>query len=156
MISHSVPDGFARVTRRTPCLDLGGPLWARDGDDDLDPVYGLLIDDRHANGRGGAHGAILMPMADVVPGYTTASSQEPPVKLTTASMSIDFASSAKIGDWVEGRVDIQRIGRTLAFVTPTSASETGASFVPARSSPSPHGPLAEQSRLGAGRGPVGR
>jgi len=27
----------------------------------------------------------------------------------------DIAGSAKLGDWIEARVDIQKIGRTLAF-----------------------------------------
>jgi uncharacterized protein (TIGR00369 family) len=114
--SSAPPDGFVPVTRRSPFSDLVGPLWVREGSDGLAPVYGLRIEDRHANGRGGAHGGLLMTMADVVLGYTAAFSQEPPVKLTTASMSIDFAGTAKVGDWVEGRADVQRIGRTLAFV----------------------------------------
>jgi acyl-coenzyme A thioesterase 13 len=57
-----------------------------------------------------------MTMADLVLVYTAAFSQEPPLRLTTASMSIDFAGSAQVGDWVQGRADVQRIGRTLAFV----------------------------------------
>jgi acyl-coenzyme A thioesterase PaaI-like protein len=36
--------------------------------------------------------------------------------LTTAHISADFAGSARIGDWVESRADIQRIGGRLAFV----------------------------------------
>jgi uncharacterized protein (TIGR00369 family) len=114
--SAAPPDGFVPVTRRSPFLDVVGPLWVRDGGAGLAPVYGLRIEQRHANGRGGAHGGVLMTMADVVLGYTAAFSQEPPVKLTTASMSIDFAGSAQVGDWIEGRADVQRIGRTLAFV----------------------------------------
>jgi acyl-coenzyme A thioesterase 13 len=59
---------------------------------------------------------MLMTMADLVLGYTAAFSQEPPVPLTTASMSLDFAGSAVVGDWLEGRADVQRVGRNLAFV----------------------------------------
>jgi hypothetical protein len=54
MTPNPVPDGFVPLTRRTPFLDLVGPLWVRDKDGDLDPVYGLRIENRHANGRGGA------------------------------------------------------------------------------------------------------
>jgi acyl-coenzyme A thioesterase 13 len=114
--SSAPPDGFVPVTRRTPFLDLVGPLWVREGNDGLAPDYGLRIEERHANGRGGTHGGTLMTMADLVLGYTAAFSQEPPLRLTTASMSIDFAGSAQVGDWVQGRADVQRIGRTLAFV----------------------------------------
>ncbi len=57
-----------------------------------------------------------MTIADVVLGYTTAFSQDPPVPLTTASTSVDFAGTATVGDWLQGRADVQRLGRTLAFV----------------------------------------
>jgi acyl-coenzyme A thioesterase 13 len=110
------PDGFVLVARRSPFLDLVGPLWVRAGSDGTDPVYGLRVQPRHGNARGTAHGGMLMTLADVVRGYTTAFGQEPPVPLTTASMSIDFAGSAAVGDWLEGRADVQRLGRTLAFV----------------------------------------
>jgi acyl-coenzyme A thioesterase 13 len=35
--------------------------------------------------------------------------------LITASISTDFAGSARLGDWVEARVDIQRVGKRIAF-----------------------------------------
>jgi acyl-coenzyme A thioesterase PaaI-like protein len=57
-----------------------------------------------------------MTVADLMLGYGAAFSQDPPLRLTTASMSVDFAGSAQVGDWGRGRADIQRIGRTLAFV----------------------------------------
>ena len=38
-----------------------------------------------------------------------------PGNAVTSHLSADFAGSAKLGDWVESRVDIQKIGRTLAF-----------------------------------------
>ena len=37
--------------------------------------------------------------------------------LTTASMTVDLAGTAAVGDWLEGRADVQRVGRTLAFVS---------------------------------------
>ncbi|PZS34574.1 MAG: esterase [Pseudonocardiales bacterium] len=113
MSDFNAPEGFTPVERRSPFLDLIGPLWV--SSDPAAPVYGLQIEHRHANTRGDAHGGVLMTMADVVLGYTAAFSREPPVRLTTASMSVDFAGSAHVGDWVEGRADVQRIGRSLAF-----------------------------------------
>ncbi len=110
------PDGFVLVARRSPFLDLVGPLWVRAGSDGTAPVYGVRVRAAHTNARGTAHGGMLMTVADVVLGYTTAFGQEPPVPLTTASMSVDFAGTAAVGDWLEGRADVQRLGRTLAFV----------------------------------------
>ena len=43
------------------------------------------------------------------------SRQEPPAGLITASLTADFAGAAKIGDWVEAHVDVQKVGGRLAF-----------------------------------------
>ncbi|MDN5853702.1 MAG: PaaI family thioesterase, partial [Actinomycetia bacterium] len=109
------PNGFTRVGRRSPFLDLLGALHVRD--DDGQPVYGMRIRPEHANNRGAAHGGLLMTVADLVLGYTTAFASDPPLPLTTASMSIDFVGAAHVGDWLEGRAEIVRTGRSLAFAT---------------------------------------
>lgn len=113
--SAPVPDGFTRVQRRSPFLDLMGALYVRD--DDGQPVYGLRIVSGHANNRGGVHGGVLMTIADLVLGYTTAFGSDPPLRLTTTSLSIDFVGAAQVGDWLEGRAEISRTGRRLAFAT---------------------------------------
>ncbi len=110
-----VPAGFTRVKRRSPFLDLIGALHLRE--DGGQPVYGLRILPAHANNRGGVHGGLLMTIADLVLGYTTAFASDPPLRLTTTSLSIDFVSAAQVGDWLEGRAEIIRTGRTLAFAT---------------------------------------
>ena len=110
------PEGFVPVKRRSPFLDLVGPLWVRPGPAGEPPVYGLRVETRHTNARGNVHGGVLMTMADLVLGYTAAFSEEPWIPLTTASMSVDFAGSAVLGDWLQGRADVQKIGRSLAFV----------------------------------------
>jgi acyl-CoA thioesterase FadM len=35
--------------------------------------------------------------------------------MVTASLTIDYAGSAKFGDWIEIHVDVQKVGRTMAF-----------------------------------------
>lgn len=55
-------------------------------------------------------------MCNIALGYSVAHSQDPPLTLTTAHISADFAGSARIGDWVESRADVQRIGGRLAFI----------------------------------------
>jgi len=109
------PDGFSRVHRRSPFLDLVGELYLCDAGDG--PVYGIRIRPEHANNRGDAHGGVLMTVADLVLGYTTAFASDPPLPLTTASLSIDFVGGAKVGDWLQGRAEIVRAGRSLAFAT---------------------------------------
>jgi uncharacterized protein (TIGR00369 family) len=108
-----VPEGFEPLFRSSPFLDLIGPLFYRKEGDGF--VVGLRVLPKHANARGAAHGGLLLTMADVALGYRTAFSQTPPAALTTINISADFTAAARVGDWVEVHVDIQRIGERLAF-----------------------------------------
>jgi acyl-coenzyme A thioesterase 13 len=148
--TDDVPDGFKPLFRTSPFLALVGPLYYRQ-----DPggfVVGLRVLEKHANARGGAHGGLLLTLADIALGYTAAFSSEPPISLTTASMSADFMGGAKCGDWVEARVQVEKIGGRLAFanahlvvgdesiarVSAVFARNTGA-LAPTAPSPDPPG-----------------
>lgn len=61
------------------------------------------------------HGGILATLVDTALGYSIAFSTRPPTGLVTANLSLDFAGTAKVGDWLEVHVDVQRAGRRLAF-----------------------------------------
>jgi uncharacterized protein (TIGR00369 family) len=70
---------------------------------------------KHCNARGTVHGGMLATLADVALGYTMAFSSTPAASLVTANLSLDFAGTAKIGDWLEARVDVQKRGSRLSF-----------------------------------------
>jgi uncharacterized protein (TIGR00369 family) len=108
-----VPDGFEPLFRTSPFLDVLGPFFCRRTDRGL--VVALRVAEKHANARGSAHGGLLLTLADIALGYTAAFSQVPPLSLTTANISADFAGYARIGDWLEAHVDIQKIGQRLVF-----------------------------------------
>ncbi len=78
-------------------------------------MIGLRIADKHANARGSAHGGLLLTLADIALGYTAAFAEDPPLSLTTVNVSADFAGYARVGDWLEADVDIQKIGQRLVF-----------------------------------------
>ncbi len=86
-------------------------------------MIGLSVADKHANARGSAHGGLLLTLADIALGYTAASSTDPPLVLTTVNISADFAGHARVGDWVEAHVDIQKIGGRLVFANAYRADE---------------------------------
>jgi len=109
-----VPPGFEPLFRTSPFLDALGPFYCRRDENGL--VIGLRLAPKHANARGLAHGGLLLTLCDIALGYAAAHSADPPLMLTTADLSADFAGSARIGDWVESRADVQRIGGRLAFV----------------------------------------
>ena len=110
----SPPTGFEPLFRSSPFLETAGPFFYRK-EPDGSFVVAVRILPKHANARGSAHGGLLLTLLDVALGYRAAFSQEPPAALTTATMSADFVGSAKVGDWVEAHVDVQKVGSRLAF-----------------------------------------
>jgi acyl-coenzyme A thioesterase PaaI-like protein len=108
-----VKRGFTPYERSSPFFDLIGPLLSRRGQ--AGPEFALEIDERHVNNRGFAHAGVLSAVADVVLGYTTAFSQDPPVPLLTTSLTIDFAGRVAPGDMLVATVDVQKVGRRIAF-----------------------------------------
>lgn len=105
--------GFTTLFRSSPFLDRSGPFYSKGKGQSLS--IGLRVLDHHLNARGLVHGGVLLTMADIALGYAMATSENPPIGAVTSHLSADFAGSARLGDWVESRVDIQKIGRTLAF-----------------------------------------
>jgi uncharacterized protein (TIGR00369 family) len=109
----NVPEGFAPLFRTSPVLDLIGPIYSRGVGKEI--ALGLRVDHKHCNARGSIHGGILATLADVALGYTMAFATDPPTALVTANLTLDFAGTAKVGDWIETSVDIQKQGSRLAF-----------------------------------------
>ena len=108
------PPGFEPLFRTSPFLETIGPVFCR-RDPQRGLVVGLRIAEKHANARGIAHGGLLVTLADIALGYHMAFSEDPPAGLITASLTADFAGAAKVGDWVEVHVDVQKLGGRLAF-----------------------------------------
>ena len=111
----AIPEGFRRIERLSPFNALVGPLYEkRDGDA---VSIGLAIEQKHTNSRGICHGGVLATLADLALGYAMQSRLEGEKAggFVTVQLSIDYAGSAKIGDWIESDVRIQRIGARLAF-----------------------------------------
>lgn len=109
---NDVPAGFAPLFRTSPFLDTLGPFYSRGTGESL--AIGLRIATKHVNARGFAHGGALSTLADIALGYAMESAAET-ASLVTASLTLDFAGSAKLGDWIESSVDIQKIGARLAY-----------------------------------------
>jgi acyl-coenzyme A thioesterase 13 len=109
----AAPEGFSPLFRTSPFLDAVGPFYYRRDGERL--VIGLRVLEKHANARGVAHGGLLMTLADIALGYNTAYREDPPGSWVTANLSGDFAGAAKLGDWIEAHVDVQKSGKRLAF-----------------------------------------
>ena len=112
-MSGTVPPGFGPILRTSPLLDALGSFYSKGEGAALE--VGLLVTERHTNSRGTIHGGVLATLADVGMGYLMAFGADPPRRLTTASLNIDYTGTAKVGDWIAVEMDPPRVGRQLAF-----------------------------------------
>ena len=108
-----VPVGFRPIERASPFIDLIGPLYERRRDAAVS--LGLRIEGKHANRRGICHGGGLATLADVALGYSMGVTTGGQASLGTASLTIHYAGSAKVGERGEARVEVQRVGSRLGF-----------------------------------------
>jgi acyl-coenzyme A thioesterase 13 len=108
-----IPAGFEPITRVSPVATLIGPVYSRGGG--LQIEFGMRVQEKHCNLRGTVHGGIFATLADIALGYTLALSTDPPSGFVTANLSIDYAGSARVGDWLSTLTDVQRQGGRLAF-----------------------------------------
>jgi acyl-coenzyme A thioesterase 13 len=108
------PAGFQPLFRSSPFLETVGPFFYRNNESG-GFVVAVRVLPKHANSRGTAHGGLLLTLLDVALGYSAAYVKRPPLALTTASLSADFVSAPKVGDWAEAHVEVQKVGARLAF-----------------------------------------
>src|SRR4051812_36981800 len=91
-----------------------GPLYARRRRG-KELSIGLRIEKKHTNSRGICHGGLLATLADLSLGYAMHARGDGKMGFVTAHLAVDYAGSARLGDWIESEVDIQRMGTRLAF-----------------------------------------
>jgi uncharacterized protein (TIGR00369 family) len=109
-----VPEGFAPLDFGGAYFRALGPLHSRRLDDG-GLLVALRIDERHLNIQGFAHGGMLATLADGVLGLNIAIARRQRGAHVTVSMTADYLSSARLGDWLEARVTITRLGRRMAY-----------------------------------------
>jgi uncharacterized protein (TIGR00369 family) len=107
-----IPEGWARIERLSPFNALVGPLYERR--DGATVSIGLAIEEKHTNSRGICHGGVLATLADLALGYAMLAKSSDKA-FVTAHLAVDYAGAARAGDWIESKVEIQRVGARLAF-----------------------------------------
>lgn len=110
---NDIPEGFEPIFRTSPYLELLGPIFSKKTESGL--VGGLKAEDKHCNGRGLVHGGVFSSLADIALGYNAAFQGPEPTPIMTASLTVDYAGSAKLGDWIEINTDVQKVGGNMAF-----------------------------------------
>lgn len=109
----AVPQGFHPIPRLSPFNALIGPLYERREGEALS--VGVRIEEKHLNSRGICHGGMLATLADLALGYAMHARSGGKGGFVTAHLAVDYAGAAKLGDWIESLVEIQRVGARLAF-----------------------------------------
>ncbi len=112
-MSRETPADFRPLDGLSPFNALVGPLYSRPAAGGVS--IGLRIEDKHTNSRGICHGGVLATLADLALGYAMQAQAVSQAGFVTAHLSLDYAGSAKVGDWIESAVEIQRVGARLAF-----------------------------------------
>ena len=109
-----IPEGYKLINRGGPFIAMLGPLYYKTQEPGCS-IIALRIEDKHLNIRGIAHGGMLVTLADSALGIALSMSRTPPQPMVTVNLTTDFVDSARPGDWVEAHVDIQRVGKRMAF-----------------------------------------
>jgi uncharacterized protein (TIGR00369 family) len=108
-----IPEGFRKIERLSPFNALVGPLYERRDGETVS--IGLVIEEKHVNSRGICHGGVLATLADLALGYAMLARSGDKGGFVTAHLAVDYAGAARPGDWIESKVEIQRVGSRLAF-----------------------------------------
>lgn len=107
------PAGWRHAAQFDPFEAFLGPFFDRMRDGVRE--FALLVDDRHTNAQGVAHGGALLTFADSCLGYAIwdATDRAPCV---TVSQQSNFLSSAVAGDLVTCRPEVVRKTREIIFM----------------------------------------
>jgi uncharacterized protein (TIGR00369 family) len=113
MTASDIPVGFERQTRRSPLTDPWEPIYSRQTSDAI--ILGLRLAKAHTNARGFVHGGLIAALTDKAMGHSCGHKMRGTHSLVTVSMSIDFISSAQIGQWLVVESEVIKTGGTLCF-----------------------------------------
>jgi uncharacterized protein (TIGR00369 family) len=107
------PQGWNYLPHFDPFEAHLGPFFVREADGAHE--YALIVDDRHMNARGVAHGGALLTFADACLGYAiwNATDHSPCV---TVSQQSNFLAAVDEGDFVVCRPEVVRKTREVIFV----------------------------------------
>jgi uncharacterized protein (TIGR00369 family) len=119
--SSSPPEGFTPHFRKSAVTDPWEPLYSRRSDGRVE--IGLVLGPAHCNSRGLVHGGVIAALADNAMGlsFVAARGQTDGEKAgaggaVTVSLSLDYAASARLGQWMQITPRVIKAGRSMGFV----------------------------------------
>ncbi|MSQ73207.1 MAG: PaaI family thioesterase [Betaproteobacteria bacterium] len=86
-------------------------------------VIGMRVQPDDMNSAGGCHGAVVLAFCDTLMSLGTNIQAGLLSYMTTVNLTCDFISPAPLGSWMEGRLEVLRATRSLAFSQGTLMAE---------------------------------
>lgn len=109
----AIPEGFQPHFRRSPLTDPWEPIFSQRTEAAV--AIGLRLAGAHTNSRGFAHGGLITALADNAMGLSCGTQLQGVSGLVTVSLSIDFVGSARVGQWLEVRPRVIKVGSAICF-----------------------------------------
>ncbi|MFN4038320.1 MAG: PaaI family thioesterase [Erythrobacter sp.] len=114
MDKKAIPAGFERAEFTPGFLDHGGPYYLGGAVDGV-RVMGLLVMPHHINYQDAAHGGVISTFADVALSHAIYDAERPRLAPSTVTLTVNYLAGAKLGDWLEARVRIDRLGGRMGY-----------------------------------------
>ena len=116
-----IREGFERHFRTSRVTDPWEPIYSRCDEDAV--RIGLTIGEAHCNARGFLHGGVIAALSDNAMGLSfvqavrrNGGEAAAHISAVTVSLSVDYLSSAQLGQWLEVSPRVVHPGRSLGFV----------------------------------------
>ena len=123
-----VPEHFAPLNSVSPFNNLVGPYYAALLNESL--IIGMVLEEKHCNTSGRLHGAMVCAIFDTVLGHNVGltiakeagedlskyAAGVQGASVVTVSLTTEYMGTANKGDWIESTAQVQRAGRSLAYV----------------------------------------
>jgi uncharacterized protein (TIGR00369 family) len=116
MSDAAIPAGFEPAGFTPGFLDHGGPYYLGEPVDGV-RVVGLRIMPHHINYQDAAHGGVISTFADVALSHAVYDAERPRLAPSTVTLTVNYLTGARLGDWLEARVRIDRLGGRTAYTS---------------------------------------
>ncbi len=117
-MKNSIPPGFTRMPqgRVDDYLGIIGPYYLHRQGDEME--LGFHVERRHSNYYDVCHGGMMASFCDMLLAFAVScelnNTGEHTIK--TISLQTDYIGAAPLGSWVQGKADVLRLTRSMAFV----------------------------------------
>lgn len=116
MSDMAIPTGFEPAAFTPGFLDHGGPYYLGPKAEGV-RVIGLAVCPHHINYLDAAHGGVISTFADVALSHAVYDAERPRLAPSTVTLTVHYLTGARLGDWLEARVRIDRLGGRTAYTS---------------------------------------